>query len=125
MKNRKEGHRASGEDPRIQNELVENLNKQPNRLLEEDRRKCVPESDEDGDFDDCCENRSEGVDEDEEFDNEDWDGSTDDEEFDEDEDLDWDDTWDEYMDRQNRDSGMRRHRTSGHDSEDPLRPVGT
>lgn len=110
MKDRNEGRRAPGEDPRIPDESAEHLDEKPEGLSEEDERECIPEPDDDSGFEDRIEDRDDSIDEDEGFDDEDW-----------------DDTWDEdeYTDRQDRDSGVRRHRTRRRDSDDPLWPAGT
>ena len=108
MKDRNEDRFASGEAPRIRDDLTEQLDKKPNGLSEEDRPECIREPDGDSDFEDRYEDWDDSIDEDEEFDEEDW-----------------YDAWDEddYRDRQDKDSGMRRHRTRRRDSADPLRPA--
>ena len=109
MKERTEDQFAAGEDPRIGDDLAEHLDEKPEGLSEEDERECIPEPDEDSDFEDRYDDLGDNIDEDEEFDEEDW-----------------DDAWDEddYRDWPNRNSGMRRHRTACRDSDDPFWSAG-
>ena len=109
MKERNEDRFAAGEAPRIRADLAEHLDEKPEGPWDENEGECFGEPDDDGDFEDCIDDWDDSMDEDEEFDDEDW-----------------DDAWDEddYGDRRNRDSGMRRHRTTRRDSDDPLWPTG-